>query len=331
MRRRGVLRTRVAGGAGRAAPCRRWRRRRSAQYPPPQPQPLSATAARRRSPTRRPAAVPRAAAAPSAAVPAPATRRRIRRTTRSSIPSNLRSPTRQQPYGQPLSAAAAALSRALQPAAPATAQPYPPPPTSAAEAAATASPGEMAYLYGVSAAYGVGTGVWLDSLVARDRSGHLASSPPIALGAAAPIGAYVWDDYDEFTRGVPSSIATGLLLGGVEGIAIGGLQWQLTGQRRAEHVGLLDADVGDVRRRPRPAASAATSSASRLGPDPRTLAFISSGAGLGTAFGVLFGVGRRERRTGRTAPRVVGLRRIQRRHRRDRHPRRRSTRPRGDR
>ena len=87
---------------------------------------------------------------------------------------------------------------------------------------------EMAFLYGIGAAYGVGTGIWLDALGHLSDPG-LAVLAPLLLGAAAPVGIYVWDQQAQFDRGVPSSIATGLLLGGVEGVAISGLQWQLTG------------------------------------------------------------------------------------------------------
>jgi hypothetical protein len=147
----------------------------------------------------------------------------------------------------------------------------------------------MAYLYGVGAAYGFGAGVWLDSLGHVSDPGLWAIAP-IALGVAAPIGGYYWDRYDEFNRGVPSSIATGLLLGGIEGVAIGGLQWQLTGNggpntwafSTQTSVTFFTATVGGV---------GGYLFGEWLRPDPRSLGLIASGAGFGTAFGVLLGTG----------------------------------------
>jgi hypothetical protein len=149
--------------------------------------------------------------------------------------------------------------------------------------------GEMAYLYGVGAAYGFGTGVWLDSL-GHVKDPGLWVIAPIALGVAAPIGGYFWDRYDELDRGVPSSIATGLLLGGIEGVAVGGLQWQLTGRDGPDtwafstqtSVTFLTATAGGV---------GGYLFGEWLRPDPRSLGLIASGAGFGTAFGVLFGTG----------------------------------------
>jgi hypothetical protein len=147
----------------------------------------------------------------------------------------------------------------------------------------------MAYLYGVSAAYGFGTGVWLDS-VANVKDPGLWVLTPIALGVAAPVGVYFWDRYDEFDRGVPASMATGMLLGGVEGVAIGGLQWQLSGNGGPNtwqfstdtSVTFLTATAGGV---------GGYLFGEWLRPDPRSLGLIASGAGFGTAFGVLFGTG----------------------------------------
>jgi hypothetical protein len=185
-------------------------------------------------------------------------------------------PYPQQPYGQ-------------QPYPGPYGQGYPPPGYPPPQKPRFRSPGEMAYLYGVSAAYGFGTGVWLDSIVHVTDPGIWVITP-LLLTAAAPIGAYAMDYYQEFPRGVPSSIATGLLLGGVEGVAIGGLQWQLTGNGGPNTWSFAtDTSVTFV-----------TATAGGIGgyffgeylrPDPRTLAFVSSGAGFGTAFGVLFGSG----------------------------------------
>ncbi len=147
----------------------------------------------------------------------------------------------------------------------------------------------MAYLYGVGAAYGFGTGMWLDSVVNVTDPGIWVLTP-IALAAAAPIGAYVWDRNAEMPRGVPSSIATGLPLGGLEGVAVDGMQWQLTGNggpstwhyATQTSVTFLTATAGGV---------GGYAFGEWLRPDPRSLGLIGSGAGFGSLFGILFGAG----------------------------------------
>ncbi len=148
---------------------------------------------------------------------------------------------------------------------------------------------EMAFLYGIGAAYGVGTGIWLDALGHLSDPG-LAVLAPLLLGAAAPVGIYVWDQQAQFDRGVPSSIATGLLLGGVEGVAISGLQWQLTGNggphtwdfRTWTSITFATATVGGI---------GGFAFGEWIQPDPRSLALIASGSGWGAITGILFGSG----------------------------------------
>jgi hypothetical protein len=147
----------------------------------------------------------------------------------------------------------------------------------------------MAYLYGIGTAYGVGTGVWIDALARIDDPG-LALIAPLLLGAGVPIGFYALDYNYEFDRGVPSTIATGMLLGGVEGMAVAGLQWQLTGNGGPNTwnfatdttVTFLGATAG---------ALGGYAFGEWLQPDPRSLAFIASGAGWGSIAGALFGAG----------------------------------------
>jgi hypothetical protein len=147
----------------------------------------------------------------------------------------------------------------------------------------------MAYLYGVGITYGVGTGVWIDALGSIGDPG-IAFIAPAALGAAIPIGLYAWDQASEFERGVPSSMATGALLGGLEGMAISGLQWQLTGNGGPSSWGFptwttitfLAATAGGV---------GGYAFGEWFQPDPRTLGFISSGAGWGATTGIFLGSG----------------------------------------
>jgi hypothetical protein len=147
----------------------------------------------------------------------------------------------------------------------------------------------MAYLFGVGIVYGVGSGIWIDA-VGRITDPGIAFIPPLALGAAVPLGLYLWDQNDQFDRGVPSSMATGMLLGGLEGIAISGLQWQLTGNGGSSSWGFstwstvtfLTATGGGV---------GGYLFGEWFQPDPRSLGFIASGAGWGAITGVLFGSG----------------------------------------
>jgi hypothetical protein len=213
----------------------------------------------------------------------------------------------QQPWFPP---AQQAPAPAPYPApAPAPAQPYPPPPYAQQPQPLPGpylqpapvlqpvmpppsrfrSPGEMAYLYGVSFMYGVGTGVWIDAL-AKESDPGIAFIAPLVFGAAMPIGAYAWDSYSEFDRGVPSSIATGMLLGGIEGMAISGLQWQVTGNGGPDSwtfkawttITFATTTVGGV---------GGYLFGEWLRPDPRSLGFIASGAGWGATAGILFGSG----------------------------------------
>jgi hypothetical protein len=155
------------------------------------------------------------------------------------------------------------------------------------------SPGEMAYLYGVGVAYGAGTGIWLDSLAGVSDPG-IGIIAPVAFGIAMPVATYIWDANDELGRGVPSSIATGLLLGGVEGMAVSGLQWQLTGGVNPgpnsgqwtfpawSTLTFLGATGGGI---------GGFAFGEWVHPDPKGLAFISSGAGWGSLFGGMLGAG----------------------------------------
>jgi hypothetical protein len=173
-------------------------------------------------------------------------------------------------------------------------QPYGPP--SAPPKPNTRSPEEMGFLYGATITYGVGTGIWVDALAKASDPGVVVIAP-LAFGAAMPIGAYLWDNADTFHRGVPASISTGLILGGVEGIAISGLQWQQTGNGGPNTwsfgtqttVTFLTATGGGI---------GGYFFGEWLRPDPRKLSFIASGAAWGAAVGTLFGAGITPRRDG---------------------------------
>jgi hypothetical protein len=146
---------------------------------------------------------------------------------------------------------------------------------------------EMLPLYVTSTIYGVGTGIWLDAAFKITDPGA-AVVMPILFGAAAPIGAYLWDSQaGPLHRGVPSSLATGLALGAVEGIAISGVQWQYNREsskdwtfRTQTTVTWLMATGGGV---------GGWAFGEWIRPDPRSMGLILSGAGWGAISGALLG------------------------------------------
>jgi hypothetical protein len=186
-----------------------------------------------------------------------------------------------QPYPQPLPAP--------YPQPGPVPQPVVPPPSK------FRSSGEMAYLAGTSIAYGVGTGIWIDSIASISDPAP-AFILPVLFGAGVPIGLFVWDGFSQFHRGVPATIATGLLLGGLEGMAISGLQWQLTGGPN----GFQNTQNGQWGFSTWTTLTFLTATGGGIGgyffgewlwPDTRSLGFISSGAGWGTLAGIMFGAG----------------------------------------
>ena len=164
--------------------------------------------------------------------------------------------------------------------------PAPPPPTPAAPSDMR-GPGEMAFLYGASAVYGVGTGVWIDALGKVSDPG-IAFIAPLILGAAGPIGVYFLDQGVNLHRGVPASISTGLTLGAIEGLAIAGTQAQLSDPgngwsfRGSASLTWTLATAGGI---------GGYAFGEWLHPDPRSLGFIASGSGWGALSGAMLGAG----------------------------------------
>jgi hypothetical protein len=149
--------------------------------------------------------------------------------------------------------------------------------------------GEMIYLYVTSAAWGLGTGVWIDAVAGVNDPGIGFVAPALLL-AAAPIGVYLLDANYNLERGVPSSIATGLTLGAIEGVAISGTQWQYTG----------NGSNGTWSFAAQTSLTFGLSTAGGIAgylygewykPDPRSLSFIVSSAGWGAMSGLLIGAG----------------------------------------
>ncbi len=145
---------------------------------------------------------------------------------------------------------------------------------------------EMGVLYGVSAAYGVGLGIWIDAEAGIKDPG-IALITPAILGVGAPIGAYFLDE-PEMPRGMPASIAAGLALGAGEGVGIASYQfvtankadaWGFRGLSRATALGATLGGIGGY----------------ALGyfqaPEPQSSLLVSSSAMWGTAIGAMFGYG----------------------------------------
>lgn len=173
-----------------------------------------------------------------------------------------------QPYGQPM-------------------PPPMPPPQPAPQQDQRRGWGELSILYGSAAAYGAGTGIWFNALTDIKDPG-LFILAPVALGVGMPVGVFAWDQYGELHRGVPGSISMGLLLGGVEGIGIAGVQAQHS-KAGSEWTWRTDTTMTFL-----------TATGGGLGgyafgewirPDTRSLWFIGSGGTWGALTGGLFGAG----------------------------------------
>jgi len=145
---------------------------------------------------------------------------------------------------------------------------------------------EMGTLYGMSAAYGVGTGIWLDAELGIDDPG-LRFLPPAALGLAGPVGVFLLDR-PPMPRGMPAAIAAGMAIGAGEGVGIASYQfvrakaedaWGFRGFARAVFIGsTAGAALGYV-------AGAA------MMPSPKTSLLLGSGVAWGAVIGSMFGYG----------------------------------------
>ena len=106
---------------------------------------------------------------------------------------------------------------------------------------------EIGALYGVSAAYGVGMGVWVSSEAGIEDPG-LFLIPPAILGVGGPVGVFLFDRLAKPKRGVPAAIATGALIGAGEGLGVWSYQhvtskkedeWSFKALARSEALGAL--------------------------------------------------------------------------------------------
>ncbi len=161
-------------------------------------------------------------------------------------------------------------------------------------ARATSNSLEIGYLYGTAAAWGVGTGVWIDSeakLCEPTCDPGLVLIAPLLLGAAAPIGVFLTDRFayaHGMPEGLPSAIATGMWIGAGEGLGIAGYQqvtsdkvneWGFRGLARATFIG---STVGGL---------AGLGLHYALKPMPETNTLLISSSFWGTSLGAFFGGG----------------------------------------
>ena len=154
---------------------------------------------------------------------------------------------------------------------------------------------EIGYLYGAAIAYGVGAGVWIDSeaYYGKKVDPGLALIAPVLFGAAVPVGVF-FADRRPMREGLPSAIASGLVIGAGEGLVIGGFEaaratstvgtagtdgFTFRSLTRAEIVGSTIGGVGGI------------AYGVLLRPTPQRTMFITSAAGWGSIIGFEFGAG----------------------------------------
>ncbi|XYH96078.1 hypothetical protein ACMHYB_51190 [Sorangium sp. So ce1128] len=159
---------------------------------------------------------------------------------------------------------------------------YPPPQQKKTQPKST--PLEVGYLYATSVAYGVGTGIWFDALVGIDDPGVQFIAPAV-LGVAAPVGVYFLDQ-PPMPRGMPSAIATGMVIGAGEGLGIA--SYQYVSARKGKEWGFLGLATSEV-------IGSTVGGAAGWGfyyllrPKPQTNMLLASGAVWGTIIGSEFG------------------------------------------
>lgn len=166
------------------------------------------------------------------------------------------------------------------------------------------SDGELAFLYGTSAAYGVTMGIWIDTLGPCSPNNKnpmtgktscdagLALVAPLLIGTAVPLAFFLWDNFVKggIHKGVPSSIGTGILVGGLEGLGVAGANYSISGNNSPNRWGsdgiMTSVFVGSTL-----GGLAGFAYGEVVRPNPRKIAFVASGAGWGAAMGGLFGGG----------------------------------------
>ena len=164
--------------------------------------------------------------------------------------------------------------------------PQPPPYYPRSRASEPASALEIGTLYGFSAGYGVGTGIWLDAEFGIDDPG-MRFLPPVILGLAMPVGVFFLDR-PRMPRGMPAAIAMGMAIGAGEGVGIASYQyvtakegegWGFRGFSRSVFIGSTAGTLLGV------------AAAFTMEPSPKTSLLLGSGVGWGMLIGSAFGYG----------------------------------------
>jgi hypothetical protein len=149
-----------------------------------------------------------------------------------------------------------------------------------------ASDGELGVLYGTSAVYGFGSGIWLSTEFGISDPGTYLIAP-LVLGVAGPVAVYV-TNRPRMRHGTPAAIAAGLVVGAGEGLGVATFQmvsadeadaWGFLGLSRATFIG---ATVGGA---------AGVVVGTLLEPPPESSAMTTSGAVWGAAVGSMVGFG----------------------------------------
>jgi hypothetical protein len=174
----------------------------------------------------------------------------------------------------------------------------------------------MVYLYATSAAFGLATGAWIDTVSLcspnnkkKDASGNVVTDPvtgqavnqcdpaaalvsPLLLGTLFPLGFFLWDNFypGGMHKGVPSSIGTGLIIGSLEGLGVAGANYAVagatTGQRWGSDGIMTSIFVGSAL-----GGIGGYAFGEAVRPDPKKIALVASGAGWGAMMGAFFGGG----------------------------------------
>jgi hypothetical protein len=176
--------------------------------------------------------------------------------------------------------------------------------------------GEMAFLYATSAAFGLTTGAWIDTLSLcspnnkqKNSDGTLKLDPvtgqtinqcdpagalvsPLLLGTLFPLGFFLWDNFYKggIHRGVPSSISTGMIIGALEGLGVAGANFAIAGDSTGNRWG-SDGIMTSVWVGTALGGIGGYAFGEAVRPDPRKIALIASGAGWGALMGSTFGGG----------------------------------------
>lgn len=146
---------------------------------------------------------------------------------------------------------------------------------------------EIGYLYGVAIAYGAGVGIWVDAeaYAGKKPDPGISLIAPLLFGAAMPVGVFL-ADRKPMRAGLPSAIASGLVIGAGEGLVISTFGdahatagWGFRGLARSEVIGATLGGAGGI------------AYGLLAKPTPQRNMFLTSAVGWGAIVGYQFGGG----------------------------------------